>query len=127
MPQILVSDNGKEFANELFKELSTLLGFKHQKTTSYHPQSNSSAESFNRTMKAYLRAMLDNDSTHDWVSQLPMLQLAYNCHVHKSTLESPFWVTYHFDPRLPTFDMDKPRPFYKQDYATNQSDLIDPD
>ena len=124
VPQILVSDNGKEFANELFKELSTLLGFKHQKTTSYHPQSNSSAESFNRTMKAYLRAMLDNDSTHDWVSQLPMLQLAYNCHVHKSTLESPFWVTYHFDPRLPTFDMDKPRPFYKQDYATSAYETL---
>jgi len=119
VPLQVISDNGKEFANELFTELSNLLGFMQKKTTAYHPASNSSAESFNRSMKKYLRAMLDNSETLDWVSQLPMLQLSYNCHVHKSTLESPFWLTYHMDPRLPYFDMDNPRPLYKSDYATN--------
>ena len=119
VPMQLISDNGKEFANSLFDEMSKLLGFEQKKTTAYHPQSNSSAESFNRTMKAYLRSMHENSETLDWESQLPMLQLCNNCHVHRSTLESPFWITYHFDPRLPTFDMDNPQPLYKSDYVTS--------
>jgi hypothetical protein len=117
-PMQIVTDNGKEFANQVLDKLCDFLNIKHRKTTPYHPQSNSSAESFNRSMKKYLRAMLDNEETLDWELWLPMLQLSYNCHVHKSTLESPFFLTYHHDPRLPTFDFDNPQPLYNSDYAT---------
>ena len=117
VPLLLVSDNGKEFANELFTKLGELLGFVQNKTSPYHPASNSSAESFNRSMKKYLCAMLDNAETLEWESQLPALQLSYNCHVHRSTLESPFWLTYHVDPRLPYFEMDTKRPLNKIDYV----------
>ena len=117
VPIQLVTDNGKEFSNELLNELCKLLGIKHKTTTAYHPASNSSAESFNRSMKKYLTAMLDNDKTLDWEAQLPMLQLSYNTHVHQSTLESPFWLTYHMDPRLPYFDLEKPKPLYNAQAA----------
>ena len=112
VPLQVVSDNGKEFANALFTELSKLLGFKQTKTSPYHPASNSSAESFNRSLKKYLRSMLSNEETLDWELMLPMLQFSYNTHVHRTTLESPFWLTYHADPRLPFFDLDEPRPLY---------------
>jgi hypothetical protein len=120
VPLVVISDRGKEFDNQLFDKLFVeLLGSDHQKTSPYHPASNSSAESFNRSMKKYLRAMLENSETLEWEAQLPMLQLSYNCHVHRSTLESPFWLTYHYDPRLPFFDMDVKRPIYNPDYASS--------
>ena len=34
-------------------------------------------------------------------------------------MESPFFLPYLHDPRLPFFDIDKPRPMYKDDFATN--------
>ena len=117
VPIQLVTDNGKEFANEVLDELCKLLGVQHKTTSAYHPASNSSAESFNRSMKKYLTAMLDNDQTLNWEAQLPMLQLSYNTHVHQSTLESPFWLTYHMDPRLPYFDLEKPKPLYNAETA----------
>jgi transposase InsO family protein len=113
----LVTDNGLEFCNKVLDTLCELLGIKHKRTSSYHPASNSSAESFNRSMRKYLLAMLNNNETLNWEPLLPMLQLSYNCHIHQSTHESPFWLTYHFDPRLPYFDLEKPRPLYSDEYA----------
>jgi transposase InsO family protein len=43
-PIEFTSDNGKEFCNELTKELFTLLQIKHSHTTPYHPQCNAQAE-----------------------------------------------------------------------------------
>ena len=117
VPIQLVTDQGKEFCNHVLDGLCDLLGIKHNRTSAYHPASNSSAESFNRSMKKYLTAMLDNDKTLEWEQQLPMLQFSYNCHVHKTTMESPFFLTYHFDPRLPYFDLEKPKPLYNAETA----------
>ena len=100
----------------MFTNMCELLGCVQRKTSPYHPASNSSAESFNRSMIKFMRAQLENGDTLDWEDKLPMLQLSYNTHVHRSTLESPFWLTYHMSPRLPYFEMEKTRPIYKDDY-----------
>jgi hypothetical protein len=42
--------------------------------------------------------------------------LMYNTHVHKSTQDSPFFLTFMHDPRMPFFDMDKPRVAYGADF-----------
>ena len=55
MPKILVSDRGTEFANDLLKRLCKLMGTERKMTSSYHPQTNSSAESYNQSMIRYLR------------------------------------------------------------------------
>ena len=62
VPQVLVTDNGKEFANETLKKLCEYMGTKHNQTNPYHPQSNSSAESYNRQIRKYLTAMVDNNN-----------------------------------------------------------------
>lgn len=38
LPQVIISDNGKEFDNELDTKLKTCLGLKRRLTTPYHPQ-----------------------------------------------------------------------------------------
>ena len=38
LPQVIISDNGREFDNELDSALANLLGLERQLTTPYHPQ-----------------------------------------------------------------------------------------
>ena len=117
VPKQIVTDNGTEFANQIMQALEKKFNFKHNLTAPYHSQSNSPAESFNRSIIKYLKAMLDND-TLDWVDRLDWLKLAYNTTVHKTTLTTPFALTFAFSPKLPYFDLDRPRTFYSDDLAT---------
>ena len=118
-PQQIVSDRGLEFVNNTLKELCQLLRIDRTMTSAFHPATNSAAESFNRTIKKYLSTMLEQN-TLEWAKWLPALQLSYNTSVHKTTLNTPFAMTYAFDPKLPYFDMDKPRIFYNQTKAVER-------
>ena len=118
VPAVLVSDRGREFLNETVNQMTEYLGVTHKFTSAFHPQTNASAERYNRTMQAYLTKMLDNDETLDWEQWLPAMMLSYNTQVHRATMESPFFLTYLHDPRLPYFDMDKPKPMYNNDFTT---------
>ena len=112
----LVSDRGREFANAVMTELCSLLGVERRLTAAFHPQTNASAETFNRTLSGYLRSHVEG--VLDWECRLPALMLAYNTQVHKSTLQSPFFLTFLHDPRLPFFDLEKPRRFYNDNWST---------
>jgi hypothetical protein len=62
---------------------------------------------------------LENTKTLEWEELLPYLMLMYNTHVHKSTQDnSPFFLTFMHDPRMPFFDMDKPRVAYGADFVS---------
>ena len=124
VPQILVTDNGKEFANEILNKLCEYMGTKHNQTSPYHPQSNSSAESYNRQIRKYLTAMLENHETLDWEEWLPALMFSYNTHIHSATRQSPFFLTFLHDPRLPYFDLDKPRTLYGEDYVSHTFSML---
>ena len=116
----LVTDQGSEFTARVVKDLSKFFGFKSITTSPFHPEADGIAERFNRTMIMYFKAMLDNNTTLDWEEVIPAMTLAYNCHVHKATKESPFFLTYTHDPRLPFFDLRRPRPLYHEDnYAAD--------
>ena len=118
---VIISDRGKEFLNAVMQDLTQWLGVNHDKTSPYHPQTNARAERYNRMMKAYLTAMLSNEQTLDWEEWLPALMFSYNTQVHKSTMESPFFLTYLHDPKLPFFDIQNPRPMYKDGYVPDTS------
>ena len=53
-PEQIHSDGGKEFVNQLAKELLTILDIKHTRTTPAHPQCNAQVDNFNRRIKDYL-------------------------------------------------------------------------
>jgi transposase InsO family protein len=48
-----VSDNGKEFCNEIVDTLFKLMKIKKTHTTPYHPQTSAQAEVCNKTIAAY--------------------------------------------------------------------------
>ena len=116
VPAMIVSDRGKEFLNDTMKKLCEFMGMDHNPTSSYHPHSNAQAETYNKTMIRYLSCMLDNNTTLDWEEMLPAMMMAYNCHVHRATKESPFFLTYLHNPRLPYFNLDK-QFLYGQSYV----------
>ena len=53
------------------------MGIDHRATSSYHPQSNAQAETYNKTMIRYLSSMLNNKHTLDWEELLPAMMLFY--------------------------------------------------
>jgi hypothetical protein len=87
-PTVMVSDQGKEFCNELVNRLCALWDVDKRRTSPYHPQTNSSAESYNRSMRKYITVMLDKNPTMDWEDLLPSMMLSYNFHVHRATGDS---------------------------------------
>ena len=95
----LISDGGKEFANNLLDELCKLMSVNNHVVTPYHPMANGQVERFNKDMKKYLLTMLD--VTTNWVAYLKPLQFAHNTAVSKSTHFTPHYLTFLSDPRLP--------------------------
>ncbi|KAF2349906.1 Zinc finger H2C2-type histone UAS binding [Trinorchestia longiramus] len=70
VPLEVVTDRGAQFESELFSNLSSLLGFHHVRTTSYHPQSNGLVERLHRTLKTAIMARQQN-----WFHSLPIVLL----------------------------------------------------
>ena len=78
-----------------------MTGMKKVNTTAYHPQTDGLVENFNRT----LRSMLAKHSRKfgaQWDIHLQQLLFAYRTKPHESTGESPFFLVYGRDARLPT-------------------------
>jgi hypothetical protein len=94
------------------------VGIKKKRMSPFHPQANTGAESFNRSFRKFFMTTLENTKTLEWEELLPYLMLMYNMHVHKSTQDSPFFLTFMHDPRMPFFDMDKPRVAYGADFMS---------
>ena len=117
---ILVSDQGKEFCNQVVKEVCELFDIDKRRTSPFHPETNAQAEVFNKSLINYMRAMLTNTTTLMWESLLPFMQLSYNAHTHRATRESPFFLTYGRDPRLPYLTLAKKVPTYSENYAGQQ-------
>ena len=75
-PLEIISDQGREFCNQLVDQLEELTGFKRKITSAYHPQSNGLDEHFNQTLKAQLQKLV-NDHQDNWDELLDNLLFAY--------------------------------------------------
>ena len=70
-------------------------------TSAYHPQSDGLVERFNRTLTDMLVKSVTPGVT-EWDEKLPYVLFSYRACVQASTGESPFFLLYGRDPRLPT-------------------------
>ena len=78
-------------------------------TSPGHPQCDGLVERFNRTLKTMLSTLVVNKG-HDWDRLLQPLLFAYRSTPHSSTVETPFFLLYGKDAKLPTaLDFYSPR------------------
>ena len=101
VPEELLSDRGSNFVSELIMEMCSILRIKKLNTSGYHPQTDVLVEKFNSTLLAIMSKCTDG-KTLEWDQQLPTLLFAYRSMAQESTKESPFFLLYGCDPRLPT-------------------------
>eukprot|EP00794_Sanderia_malayensis_P020726 gene20726-biopygen17108 len=73
IPSTITTDRGAQFESSLFKTLTTLLGIKRIRTTSYHPCANGMVERFHRQLKSSLKAHPDASK---WSEALPLVLLS---------------------------------------------------
>ncbi|MBW0570258.1 hypothetical protein O181_109973 [Austropuccinia psidii MF-1] len=107
--RIIISDRDPKFTSEFWTNLYDMLGTKLAFSTAYHPQTDGLAERMIQTMEDILRRFCaygmeckdDEGYTHDWVTLLPAVQLAYNTSQHSTTGKTPALVEKGWNPLLP--------------------------
>ena len=67
-PEVLHSDQGRNFERTLLHKICNFMGITKTRTTSYHPQGNGQTERQNRTMQAMLSAFASN-GRDNWAFQ----------------------------------------------------------
>ena len=99
-PRTLLSDRGQNFLSKLLKEIFCLVNTEKVFTTSYHPQTDGLVERLNGTLVQSLSQYVSSDQK-DWDEHLPSVLLAYRVSPSEVTGDSPFFLLYGREPRLP--------------------------
>lgn len=100
VPGRIHSDQGRNFESALIRQLCELYQIKKSRTTPYHPAGNGQCERFNRTLYTLLRT-LPGPRKRDWASCLSQVLFCYNTTPHQGTGESPYYLMFGQEPRLP--------------------------
>ena len=99
-PEQLHSDRGMEFENEIIHQLQLILGYHKTKTTPHRPAGNAVSERLHSTLHAMLATHVDIKQ-QDWASFLLFVQLAYNTAYSSTVQETPFFLMFGREARLP--------------------------
>ncbi|KAL7726635.1 hypothetical protein ACLKA6_010500 [Drosophila palustris] len=92
VPEVIHTDNGKQFTSSEFGALMQHYGIKHVKTAYYSPQANAS-ERVNQSVIAAIRTHVGADQT-TWDEKLPEIQAALCSAIHSSIGVSPYFAMF---------------------------------
>ena len=104
IPQIIVTDQGAHFKNELVKELGRAMRLQHKFTFPYSPWSNGTVERVNKEIIRLLRSFCGEFRVRPerWVDVLPLVQYALNTTKYQSLGGvSPAEIVTGREPRMP--------------------------
>ncbi|MBW0463750.1 hypothetical protein O181_003465 [Austropuccinia psidii MF-1] len=113
--KIIISDRDPKFTSEFRTNLYDMLGIKLEFSTAYHSQTDGLAERMIQPMEDIIRRFCaygmeykyHEGYTHDWVTLLPEVQLAYNTSQNSTTGKSPSLVEKGWSPLLPVNHLKK--------------------
>ena len=93
----ILTDNGTEFKNKLFKEVITKLGTEFSiHSPPYRPESNGKIEGFHRFLKVCIAKHINHGL--EWDKLTPMATACYNFFPNCSEGESAFFIMFRRDP-----------------------------
>ena len=96
----LLSDNGTEFKNKMFEQISKELGLEYKLyTPPYHPASNGRIEGFHAFLKTCITKHVAPQL--EWDTLVPLACATYNFIPNEHSIESPFFLMFGRDPVLP--------------------------
>ena len=73
-PKEIITDQGKEFRNMEFQDLTDICGIEHRVTSPYKPMTNGFAERFNQTLIKFIRKHAE-ENPKEWAEWLPYVLL----------------------------------------------------
>lgn len=114
-PEILHSDQGRNFESAILRQTLDAFGVTKSHTTAYHPQGDGMVERFNRSLLQLLRVYVERQD--EWERHLPLVLYAYRTAVHTSTGFSPFLLMYGRQPRIA--DLSGPSAFEASSYPAH--------
>jgi transposase InsO family protein len=100
IPKTIHTDQGANFESHLIHELCQITGITKSRTTRYHPMGNGLCERFNRIFLKMF-GTLQSEQKADWKKHIGPIVNAYNCMKQSSTGQSPFYLMFGREPRLP--------------------------
>ena len=106
-PRYILSDNGMEFKNNLMDQVLQQLGIDRIFSALYHPQSNGKLEVFHKYLKPTLKKLCEKDPAN-WDKYINQVLASYRITPNLATVESPIFLVYGRDPKLPLHQLLEP-------------------
>ena len=119
-PEILLSDNVKEFTNDCLAYVSEESNIEQHFSSPYTPRSNGKTENIYNFLKASIRNLWQEDK-EVWDLALPQILFAYKCCPHTSTSKSPYTLVHDRDPVLPIHKLIKVTTLYQGESSLGKS------
>ncbi|MBW0481321.1 hypothetical protein O181_021036 [Austropuccinia psidii MF-1] len=115
VPKFIISDRDPKFTSAFWTNLHDMLGTKLACSKAYHPQTDGLAERMIQKIEDIMRRFFaygmeykDHEGyTHDCVTLLPEVQLAYNTSQHSTTGKSPSLIERGWSPIFPVYHLKK--------------------
>nr|GEW61161.1 reverse transcriptase domain-containing protein [Tanacetum cinerariifolium] len=101
IPGEIVSDNGKHFSDNLFKDWCDKLNITQRSTSVKHPQSNGLMKRANRSLGEGIKSRL-GEGNKNWIDELPHVLWAHRTMIKLSHGDTPFSLTYGTEAVIPT-------------------------
>nr|GEX08585.1 reverse transcriptase domain-containing protein [Tanacetum cinerariifolium] len=96
----IISDNGKQFADNPFKDWCDKLNITQRFASVKHPQSNGLVERANRSLREGIKACLE-ERNKNWVEELPHVLWTHRTMIKSSHGDTPLSLTYGTEAVIP--------------------------
>ena len=122
-PDVIITDQGREFCNLINEELMERAHCKHRITSAYHPQSNGLVERQNRTTTQFL--LKNMNCQDDWVEMIPTMMVSHRHTVHSTTNCEPSSMLLGRKPTLAVNMLLKPDDFFERELENDEVEEIE--
>ena len=100
IPRVLVSDNGKQFDNNAFRDFCSQLGIRNHYSSPAHSQANGQVEVTNRSLLKIIKTRFEG-AKGIWPEELPSILWAYRTTTRTPMGKTPFQLTYGNEAVIP--------------------------